>query len=110
MSFWKQRNKRYLSHRAMKFYSPNRIFSLLDHPVGIVGCLRTQVKRYTEQFRSEHLHTKKSNYEACKQKLLGFGAHGNYLLIVSDRSFNHILPKISSNQTEILFESTYRGR
>ena len=67
----------YLSHRAMKFYTPNRIFSLLDHLVGIVGCLRTQVKRYTEQFRSEHLHTKKSNYEACKQKLLGFGAHGN---------------------------------
>ena len=28
----------YLSHRAMKFYSPNRIFSLLDHLVGIVGC------------------------------------------------------------------------
>jgi len=27
-------------------------------PVGIVGCLRTQVKRYTEQFRSEHLQKK----------------------------------------------------
>ena len=26
----------------------------------------------------------------------------------SDRSFNYVVPKISSKQTEILFQSTYR--
>jgi len=34
-------------------------------PVGIVGCLKTQVKQYTEQFRSPFFTYKQKKYEAC---------------------------------------------